>query len=172
MEVETYMSDIEKLLEELAALYDQSSNALRAGAGVTVDKPTAVYRIEMSDGVGPYTSQVGNQKARYAKLCSKTGWDCARLARENNEQMGITESAFRTAHGHAAYACPTLEAIDKWFPEDARRYLAKNGAKLVQYIIPVGGFIQTVSENEVIFSRPDSRRVATLDMVTFEKTGD
>lgn len=143
-------------------------------AGAPVKKPVRVFRLEMPNGNGPYNSGLPDERDIYLKLCLPDecgGFDCARLARECGEQMGITEKEFLDAHGHANYGCLKVEDIYAWFSDNARRYLSKYDAKIVEYEIPVGGHLLKVHDKEVIFNRHECRKVAEYDIMKGEKIG-
>lgn len=145
---------------------------LRAGPGAAVEEPTVLYRIEMPNGHGPYNSGLPNQEQIYEKICGGgPGWDCAKLAGPefNNEQMGLTEDDFRTAHGDCFYACESLDAIGSWFPTPARVYLKTLGAIVVAYEVPAGAPVAAVGHGEVLFSKAVSKLHARLDAETFEE---
>jgi hypothetical protein len=172
--------EFDDVIESVTEYLDWLGSVNQADTGQPVAHPTLVYRVEMPNGRGPYNSGLdGDDHTIYDRICGASNdgplynergerqWDCASLARENNEQMGITEAAFKEAHGHAAYACDSLQAIASWFPTGAREYLRDNwDARLLVYEVPVGGYLATVGNGEVLFSRPAARVVDTLDLVT------
>lgn len=138
--------------------------------------PVKVYRVEMPNGRGPYNSGLGHGSEIYTRLASnrrthgQTCWDCTHLAGENHEQMGITERAFRNAHGHASYGCDTLDALKNWFPEGARQYLRDEwSATVIEYEVQKGDYLLTVGNGEVIFNRTTAKEITRLDPVTLEK---
>jgi hypothetical protein len=146
--------------------------------GNKVSKDTTIYRVEMPTGRGPYNSGLEEQNEIYERICSHAShnkkkepcWDCAKLASKNHEKMGITEHAFKKAHGHAAYACDSLEAVSNWFEQGAREYLRDQWqAKIVVYVIPKGEYMMTVGNGEVVFSKPACKRIKELDLVTYEE---
>jgi hypothetical protein len=152
-----------------AALNDLFCDRLEVGGGRPVKKPTSVFRIEMPNGRGPYNSGLPNGRDIYDHITQpKDGYDCAYLAGTLHEQMGITEHQFRLEHGHAAYACDSLKSLGKWFHERARKYLNKLGASIVEYQIPVGGYLEKTGHGEIIFNKHECKRIRKLNIVTME----
>lgn len=148
---------------------DDLSDELAPAAAHSTDKgspvasATAVYRIEMPDGCGPWCGGPNSNRDWDEKL---EDWGCADLAEKNGEQMGETEQAFRAAHGHAAYGCDSLDALKKWFPAPARKFLATKGATVKHYEIAAGDYIERVGNGEVVFNWTTAKIVATLDLAT------
>lgn len=132
------------------------------GTGEVTTEPMTLYRVEMPNGHGPYNSELPNAEEIYLRLClpQPVGWDCARFAREAHEQMGVTDLAFFKAHGNATYACVSEAAIQAWFPEPARRFMAGLGAKLVEYDLPAGSHVlRTPAHGEIVFVKAEANKV-------------
>lgn len=141
-------------------------------AGHPVDQPMRVFRVEMPDGLGPFNSLVPDGREVGLRICrEEPGFNCCALAHENHERMDITDHAFHKAHGHADYACDSLQGVKRWFKKPAREYLAKHGARIVEYEIPVGGYVAVIGNNEVIFNRFEGKKVAEHDIAKGEKNG-
>lgn len=135
----------------------------RAGRGHKLAKPTRVYRVEFPNGAGPYNSRRPDGEDIYDTICAPAeGFNCARNAGLNREQMGVTERDFADAHGDAAYACDGLESLHDWFPDKARAYLAGLGCHGAVYEVPAGGHLATIGRGEVLFSRDEAKRVETF----------
>lgn len=154
-----------------AAIMDMLGRAImesicqKGNTGKLAGKPTPIFRVEMPTGRGPFNSGLPEQKEIYEKLAGD--FDCVKLADpdHNCELMGITEKAFKDKHGHAAYGCDSLKAVNDWFSLKARKYLAKFGAKIVEYEVPATGYIAPTGHGEVIFNRAECKRVRELDVV-------
>ena len=144
-----------------------SGHINEAGSGKPVTEVTTVFRVEMPNGRGPYNSDLPNGHEIYEKIANlkDPGYNCVRLAAANNEQMGVTEQKFLNTHGNADYGCDSLAAIRDWFPDKARKFLAKHDAKLVEYKVPVGGFVEVVGHGEVLFDKTKAERVSDYDLV-------
>lgn len=144
---------------------------LNAGIGQPVTAPTTVFRVEFPNGNGPYNSGLPNAHEIYEALADYEApeMNCVWLAAKNHENMNVTGHAFREAHGHADYGCDSVEALNRWFPIKARKYLAEQGAGLIEYEIPVGGFLAKTGLGEVIFDRHAATKVQTLNLVTAKR---
>jgi hypothetical protein len=155
--------DLSGLFEEL--LMDRFK---RCGKGTPVKKPTTVFRIEMPNGRGPYNSGLPNEHEIYEMICGDNGpdLDCVRLAKKNFEKCGITDRAFKDAHGRGtAYGCDSMKSLHEWFPIKAREYLHGFGARVIEYQLPVGAPLAKVGHGEIIFDRLHSKRVREFDLV-------
>jgi hypothetical protein len=153
-----------------AAVDQMFLGSVMRGAGHPVSKPVRVFRLEMANGNGPYNSGLPNSHEIYEKICDcDPGFFCVRNAILNREQCGVTDRAFHEAHGHSNYACDSLESLKDWFPDKAREYLAQFGAKIVEYEIPVGEYMEKVGCGEVIFNRHKCRKLRELDAVQPEE---
>lgn len=154
----------------LIDLFGDYDAACAGDTGTKTDAAMLVYRVEMPNGRGPYNSGLGAPDEIYDVICAtKRGYDCARNASLNGEQMGVTEQAFFEARGDAEYACESIEAIRDWFPTPARRYLAKRwNARLHIYEVPCGGYVLKPGRGEVIFSRKDARPVKVVDLIDLQ----
>lgn len=147
-------------LEDMG-MFDDVVGRGQIGEPVTV--PTYVYRIEMPNGMGPFNSGLGRPSEIYDAICNGCLGKCDALA--ENEQMGVTEAAFRAAHGHADYGCDSIDAIHNWFPEPARKYLAKKwGAKLMKYEVAPGQYLMQVENGEIVFDMHSAKVVDALDL--------
>jgi len=142
--------------------------------GEPVKEPTHVYRIEMPTGYGPFNSGLPNSHEIYEDLTrDEPGWpgyllrNCPSMKRE---QMGVTEQAFREAHGHAAYGCIDLKSMNTWFPRPAREYLQPLGAKIICYCLQPGDYLLclTESEGEIVFNPKSATIVETIDVLELE----
>lgn len=157
--------ETDRILEELETV------GIRYGdEGRPVPKDTTIYRIEMPNGEGPYNSGLPNAKEIYETICSpEPGYFCVKNAILNRERCGITEREFYEAHGDAAYGCDSIECLKDWFPDKAREYLAKQGAKVVEYKLPKGTYMLTLPRGERVFARPSAKRVGVMDVISFRK---
>lgn len=136
------------------------------GTGTPATAPTRLFRVEMPTGNGPFNSGLPNAEEIYLRLClpRPVGWDCARIAREDREQMGVTDLAFFEAHGDATYACEAEADIFQWFPPEAIDYLHGLGAKLVEYVVPKGSPLLRL-KRQVVFVKPDAHKVAERPLI-------
>jgi hypothetical protein len=145
---------------------------VKGDAGHPVIEPTRVFRVEMPNGHGPFDcSTMEGMEVAYTICSTEPGFDCCANAALNHEHMDITDYAFHKAHDHADYACESIDGVKSWFHMPAREFLAKHGAKIVEYEIPVGGSIAVIGHDEVIFNRFEATPVARYDIVKGEKIG-
>lgn len=162
-------SDADLFLDLLAALTLPAPTRV-GDTGQPVATPTDVFRIEMPTGRGPFNSGLPEARTIYDTLVQPTeGWPGRLLLSPDfqGEQMGITEAAFKRAHGHACYGCSSLASVNTWFPAPARAYLEPFGAKIIQYQLPVGAFLLKLdAAGEVVFAKPAAKRIAALPITT------
>jgi hypothetical protein len=174
--VEADGDNFPELLDLLSMLLAHDDRDIRKGEkGEPLSAPTTVYRIEMPDGSGPFNwASCPSESLRRAIYDTLTrplpGWP-GEMLRTNeamhHEQMGVTETAFKEAYGHAAYACRDLASLATWFPRPSREYIATFGGKVVAYHLPEGAPILPLydSEGELVFSRPTAIKVEHHDIM-------
>lgn len=139
------------------------------GTGNPVKSPTTVYRVEMPNGNGPYNSGLPNSMEIYRFLCNyDQPFNCAYLANLNREACGVSDHRFYKAHGDASYCCDSMDSIYRWFPLAARKYLAKYGAKIVQYRIPTGEPLAICGNGECVFNKKTAKRICELPITTVQ----
>lgn len=144
-----------------ASIYGQP--AKEHDLGEAVKAPTTVWRMEIPGGEGIFSSP-GRTNALYDKLRA-LGAD--RLARKNNERMGITGTGFYRRFGHAHYGCDSPQSLDNWFNIDCRRFVQKElDARIVEYQVRPGQHILPVGHGEVIFNRFAARNLGQYDAVS------
>jgi hypothetical protein len=138
-------------------------------AGEPVKEPVMVYRLEMENGHGPYNSGLPNAREIYMQLSQPVpGFNCVKNAILNRENINTSFVEFYQTHGHVNFACDSLEAVTHWFPDKARKYLKQYGGRIVEYQIPVGGYLLKVGQGEVVFNRHESNRGREFDVVTLK----
>lgn len=158
------------LIDLLRALSIECDESIQRGnEGEPVEAPTPVYRVEMPSGRGPFNDEATEHEHRriYETLASM----CTTVLADpdhNHEQMGVTEAAFKAAHGHAAYGCDSMASLNRWFPRPAREFIKSLGGKIVHYEVQPGDYIYRVGQGEVVFSKPAARLIAHIDLVTEE----
>lgn len=142
--------------------------------GVPLAEPLIAYRVEMPDGRGPFNSASTCRRMNHEVFMTLVqqnegwpGWIFVTEPKAKCEKMGVTEDAFREAHGHAYYGCNSVKSINTWFPRPAREYLCPLGAKIVAYHLPAGSpVIELDVAGEIIFNPKDASKVEHLPLMS------